>query len=195
LQEVDAGHFSAPQGTDQAAQLARMLGMECIMGTTLSSDRGRYGNAVLTRCTVDDVRRHDLSFPGREPRGALEIAMRWNGRPLRFVSTHLGLTAKERTFQVERLLSLVKPASGDPLTILAGDINEWIPGNRIISRIERAFGRTPHRLTFPSRFPFLPLDRIWVYPHGTLKSVWVHQSRASQAASDHLPLVGEVRCE
>lgn len=185
--------YGSLSGDCQADVLGRLLDMQSVIGPTRESGRGHYGNALLTRATIRQVRRHDISFPGREQRGILDVDLEWRGMRMRMVVTHLGLSVQERVWQVERLLEAVKPAAGDPLTILAGDINEWVPGNRVISKVERAFGRTEHRRTFPSRMPFLPLDRIWVYPHGTLQSMWVHRSRASKTASDHLPLVGEIK--
>jgi endonuclease/exonuclease/phosphatase family metal-dependent hydrolase len=42
--------------------------------------------------------------------------------------------------------------------------------------------------TFPSFWPALALDRIWIRPTGHVKSITIHRSRLSAKASDHLPL-------
>ena len=40
---------------------------------------GEYGNALLTRRRILDVKRHDLSFRRFEPRGALEVDIEVEG--------------------------------------------------------------------------------------------------------------------
>jgi len=66
------------------------------------------GNAVLTRRKVLAVRHHDWSWPGHEPRAALDVEVEAGGKPVRVIVTHLGLKPYERRFQVGKILSLVK---------------------------------------------------------------------------------------
>ena len=47
--------------------------LRAIAGPTLLHHTGHYGNAVLTRCTEQEIRRVDISQPGREPRGAIDL--------------------------------------------------------------------------------------------------------------------------
>jgi endonuclease/exonuclease/phosphatase family metal-dependent hydrolase len=68
----------------------------------------------------------DLSFPGREPRGALDVDLVVDGSTLRVIRTHPGLHANERTEQVGRLLASLRRHPRDIL-IFAGDLNEWFP--------------------------------------------------------------------
>ncbi len=54
-----------------------------------------YGNVLLVRSKVLDVRRIDLSVPGRDPRGALDVDLVLDGACVRVVTTHFGLTMAE----------------------------------------------------------------------------------------------------
>ena len=86
LQEVEA-HDS---GGDMLAWLARETGMCAIAGTTLRRHDGSYGNGLLTRCEVKAIELVDLSFPKREPRGAIAADLQLDDTgSLRIVATHL----------------------------------------------------------------------------------------------------------
>jgi len=62
----------------------------------------------------------------------------------------------------------------------------------------RRRGRLPPRTcpvrtrlrTFPSRFPLLRLDRIYVTRDGMIRSAWT--DRKAGACSDHLPVIADV---
>jgi endonuclease/exonuclease/phosphatase family metal-dependent hydrolase len=132
----------------------------------------------------------DLSLPSREPRGAVDAILDCNGTPLRIVVTHLGLRNTERAEQARRLIAAV---SADPrMTVLAGDINEWLLPHRALRALHAHFGESPARATFPSAAPMFALDRIWTSPASLLRRVHVHVSRLARRASDHLPLVAEL---
>ena len=55
--------------------------------------------------------------------------------------------------------------------------------------------RAPRVRSFPSRFPLLSLDRIWVRPRRALRELGVHASPTARSASDHLPVWGVVDLE
>ena len=58
--------------------LATEVNMTAVAGPALSGD-GLYGNALLTKLSVEQVRRRDLSVGNHEPRGVLDIDLNWNG--------------------------------------------------------------------------------------------------------------------
>jgi len=187
LQEVEnlrADDLSLLEG------LATATGLQAIAGPTIELDTRHYGNAVLTALPILEVRRLDLSVPMREPRGALDVTLEWNGEPLQVITTHLGLKPAERRLQVRRILSEIELKA--ERVVLLGDINEWALWGRPLRWIRRHFHPTPHRRTYPAGFPLFALDRIWTRPRTALRSIAVHASALARVASDHLPLTGEL---
>ena len=184
LQEVEAHD----DGADMLAWLGGEMDFESVPGTTLRRHDGHYGNGLLTRCPVTAKQLCDLSWRGREPRGAIAVDVDCGGGQLRVVATHLGLRPAERRDQVQRLLALFKE-NPDDRGVLIGDVNEWFLWGRPLRRLHRHFKRTPSLATFPSRLPLLALDRIWTHPRAMLSAVAVHRTPLARLASDHLPLV------
>jgi endonuclease/exonuclease/phosphatase family metal-dependent hydrolase len=184
LQEVEAHD----DGADMLAWLARETGYEAIAGTTLLRHDGHYGNGLLTRCPVKGKRLCDLTWRGREPRGAIAADLDCGGHGLRIVATHLGLRPAERRDQVQQLLHLFKEHTHER-SVLIGDLNEWFLWGRPLRRLHRHFEQTPALATFPARLPVFALDRIWTHPHAMLRRLEVHKTPLSRRASDHLPLV------
>jgi endonuclease/exonuclease/phosphatase family metal-dependent hydrolase len=152
----------------------------------------QHGNALLTALPVDDVRSHDLSIAGREPRGALEVHVRHGHARVRVVVTHLGLRAGERRRQVERLLRII-PDDDVAATVLLGDINEWWLWGRPLRWLHRRFGTSPALRTFPARAPVFALDRIWAHPAGAITEVARVATPGARRASDHLPIIATLR--
>jgi endonuclease/exonuclease/phosphatase family metal-dependent hydrolase len=178
---------------DQARFLADSAGFELVAGPTLRRRGGDYGNLLLTRMPIQSVRRHDLSVPGREPRGAIEVLLQAGAARLRVVVTHLGLRASERATQARWLLDSLDASAGHETLAVVGDWNEWLPWRTALRLPRRRFGSLPAPRTFPARRPALALDRVWVEPPSHLLHLAVHRSPLSHRASDHLPLVARVR--
>jgi endonuclease/exonuclease/phosphatase family metal-dependent hydrolase len=172
---------------DMVVWVGKETGLHPIPGPTLLRQKGTYGNVVLTRLPASDIHRMDISVPGREPRGALDIRFRELHRPLRIVATHLGLAPKERRAQMLALLELFKEPSSE-ISILMGDLNEWYLWGRPLHWLRSWFGKIPEPATFPACFPIFALDRIWVHPLKALLSIHVHDTPLARRASDHLPL-------
>jgi len=188
LQEVSCG----PGNACDAAQLALASGYAWHALPTRGQSLLQHGNALLTALPVEQVRSHDLSIAGREPRGALEVHVRHGRDRLRVVVTHLGLRAGERRRQVERLLRIF--ADDDvAATVLLGDINEWWLWGRPLRWLHRRFGTSPALRTFPARAPVFALDRIWAHPAGTLTEFARVATPAARRASDHLPVMATLR--
>lgn len=164
---------------------ARAAGYDALFGSTVGEG---YGNAILSRIPVAAVRRLDLSVPGREPRGALDLVLEAAGGPLRVVATHLGLRASERRRQAAQLARHVEAGERDLPLILLGDLNDWTPWGSQLRPIARAIGPLSRVATFPSRRPVLPLDRAACRVPGRIASVRAIQDPSVRGASDHLPL-------
>lgn len=194
VRELDADVVGLQEIEPELLQaVAAHTGMTAIAGPTRTHHPGTGGNALLTRHPVADVRRHDLSRDGREPRGALDVDLALVGRRVRAVVTHLGLQGTERRDQVRQLIALLaEEASPGGLTVLLGDLNEWLAPGRALRALRGGFACGGAR-SFPARLPLLSLDRIVVRPAIALQSVRAHGSRLARAASDHLPVVGIIR--
>lgn len=174
--------------------LAAETGLQPIADTATRRGARHFGNALLTRLPVLTVNRVDLSWPHREPRGALEVTLDWRGLCIHTIATHLGLMPAERREQVRCLLGLFEARKAD-VSILLGDLNEWLLWGRTLRWLRRHFPPTPHLRTFPACLPLFALDRIWVEPRTALVNIQVHDSPAARLASDHLPLKAELTRE
>lgn len=166
---------------------ATRLDYRSIPGPTLLRSDGHYGNAILTRFSVDDVQHVDLSVPRREPRGVVSATLSNGQSRWRVFATHLGLRPRERRRQMRQLLAALPPNADDP-TILLGDLNEWFLWGRPLRWLRAHFGNMPARRTYPAVFPLFALDRIWVKPRAQLLSMATCASDVARIASDHLPL-------
>jgi endonuclease/exonuclease/phosphatase family metal-dependent hydrolase len=188
LQEVDS-RYHVESGIDQIEFLAAATGYHAVPGPTLVRRDASYGNAVLSRHPVLAIRRTDISAADtrRERRGALDVQLLVLDRPVRFMVTHFGLLRRERRIQAETILRLLAAHACD-VTVLCGDFNEWAPRWSTLLALDARLGPSRELRTFPSRWPVLPLDRIWVDPAGALIRVWVHRSHLAREASDHLPV-------
>jgi endonuclease/exonuclease/phosphatase family metal-dependent hydrolase len=187
LQEVPLGGDGLPNVLDY---LHSETGLHVAEGMTYDGVRGRYGNAVLSRFSIQSVRTIDLSFGSREPRGALDADVDCHGQPLRIVATHLGLRLAERREQIRRLLQVFDTYQMP--VILLGDINEWFVWGQSLRRLVSHFQAVPAPRTFPARWPLFALDRIWIRPRHRLVHVRAHATILARAASDHLPLIAHI---
>ena len=187
LQEVHSTFIQSPE----LDTLTETTGLSVIPGPTMHRSDGHYGNVLLTAYNPITVQPIDLSFPGREPRGAINAELDIQGLSVRVIVTHLGLNARERQFQVNRLLDSLSIQEYD-LLLLMGDFNEWFPFRRQFLLLNRFFGKISTRPTYPSRYPILALDRIWVRPREALRAIKSHKSPLAHISSDHLPLKARI---
>jgi endonuclease/exonuclease/phosphatase family metal-dependent hydrolase len=192
LQEVDSRSIGKHESA-QMSVIAAATGLNALAGPTILTTNGHYGNVLLTRWPVRKKTLIDLTFRRKEPRGAIEALLDVDGKVLRVVATHFGLSIPERLYQTQRLQNILRSQREDILFFL-GDINEWIPRSRSLRRLHHWLGRAPACRTFPSHKPFLALDRIWVRPRGSLASLRTVKTPLARTASDHLPVVAEVMC-
>jgi endonuclease/exonuclease/phosphatase family metal-dependent hydrolase len=189
LQEVDANH-RGPNSGEALLLFAETCGYRVVHGVTLQRPDADYGNALLYRGELCGLERHDISVPGPEPRGLIAAELAVRGTRLRVYVTHLGLRARERRVQSERVDALVRV--GAMPAVLLADANEWRPFVPPLRRLQRRFGRAPAPASFPSGWPLLALDRIWAHPRSALRGLRAHRSPLSRVASDHLPVIAEL---
>jgi endonuclease/exonuclease/phosphatase family metal-dependent hydrolase len=190
LQEVDARH-GLRRAPDQFDFFAKAIGGNAIRGPNIRGPRGEMGNALITRHPVREARLLDLSLPGREPRGAIDADIEVNGLVVRVVVAHLGLRVAERRIQVARLVEAIE--GGGATVIVMGDFNEWHLHRSTLTPLDTKLGHSTPVPSFPARFPFLSLDRIWAGPDGAVSGIRVHRTPLARRASDHLPVRAQIR--
>lgn len=185
LQEITLDHAGSLVDRFEAA-----TGMHAIDGTVFERGVGRYGNLLLTNHRVLDNRQHDLSYPGREPRGVVDVSLQVAGEPLRVCVTHLGLVPRERREQLRRLAELL--GDGPDAAMLLGDFNVLRGSGALAPLAAVGLQHRPVR-SFPTwPFPLVALDRILARAPLTVTRCWRHDSPLARIASDHYPLVAEV---
>jgi endonuclease/exonuclease/phosphatase family metal-dependent hydrolase len=177
--------------TRQPVVLTMLDRYECALGPTRRDVTHCFGNAMLTRHPIVDIRRLDLSVGRREARGLLAATLDVRGARVHVLAAHLGLRVAERRVQT-RLIARHLESVRDALIVVLGDFNDWLPGRSVVDVLDDRLGRPPRPRSFPSRWPLLRLDRIWVHPLGALRAIRAHASPLARRASDHLPVVADI---
>jgi endonuclease/exonuclease/phosphatase family metal-dependent hydrolase len=208
LQELDVGR-PRTGGIDQAHAIATRLGMAFHFNCAMRVEEEQYGDAILTALPMRLVRSGRLpTLPqvrGLEPRGALWVAVETApGMELQVFNTHFGLAPPEQRKQAACLLGkdwLGAEAGRGPV-VLVGDFNattRYAAYQALADRLDdaqRALQRTGRRPrtspTFPSRFPMLRIDHVFVGPGVKVLDVHAPSGPLTRAASDHLPLVADI---
>jgi endonuclease/exonuclease/phosphatase family metal-dependent hydrolase len=190
LQEIvlPAGGHSGFTLTD----LTRATGMTAIPGPTFRRADSEFGNVLLSRRPLRDFRLIDISVEGREPRGAIVATVAIEARFITVIATHLGLRGPERRKQIRRLMAEAPQPSAGPV-IMMGDFNEWRFFGPGLAILNARFGRQAAAPSYPSFFPLLALDRIFVDPRVAQREIRVVKTRLARRASDHLPVRGTIR--
>ncbi len=142
------------------------------------------------QCTHADV----IDLPGHCHRGALSVETLIDGLSLRIMTMHLSLSQSLRIIQM-CIIGQYLNRRPTMQTLMLGDFNEWRPWGGLMfhRRIAGTAFQGPARASFPSRAPFLPLDRILTDLPGTVSDVQALRSEVLMRASDHLPLAGTVK--
>ena len=191
LQEVDR-RFGQRTGLLNTAALEGRTGLTLLHVSDTPGGHGWHGNALLVR-QGRLIRLRRISLPGAEPRGALVAELQLPAGRIRVVATHLGLLRRHRALQAQILLDAINRGSPMP-TLLMGDLNEWRPGvPSSLLPLEPMFGPFgTGQPSFPSRLPFLALDRILASPGEMVSAVAAHSSPLARLVSDHLPLRAQI---
>ena len=197
LQEVVG---ASPVKPGHAAEIGAALGMGWVMAPTRHLRNSLFGNVVLSHFPVRHHQQYDLSWKTCEPRLAqrvdLEIA---DHGVLHFYNVHMGTALLERREQARKLATSVHDRRIVGPKIVLGDFNEWARGltRDILAEKLHSIDLTKHlqrKRTYPGFFPLVHLDHI--YYEGArvdVDRVWMPQDRLAKMASDHLPLVADLR--
>jgi endonuclease/exonuclease/phosphatase family metal-dependent hydrolase len=207
LQEVDVG-VPRSRELNLALELAeRLLYPYHAVGLNVQLRKGMYGNATLSRYPIVRERNIDLTLDNRKARGCLFTELELpQGAPapvLPVFNLHLGLSFKERPQQVGRLVRTPEfTGIGEEVPCLvAGDFNDW--WTRLAPLFTEALGfvcATNHLvgyqnaiLTYPSFSPSTGLDKVFCRGPITVLGSKRCRLRVSKVASDHLPVIVDLR--
>lgn len=196
LQELDSGLVRSG-GVDQAAELARLTGLTVAFHPTISTGRGGYGIGLATAASCE-TRYEPLPRVGdEEPRGAVVASVGGLG----VVNAHLAWQPGPRRPQIERLAAIAGSLAGPKIVV--GDLNT--SGRQLGSLAAAGVASPmPRRRTYVGgrRHPAAALRRYVM--HRTFTRHFDHVLAGGGAtierswtipttASDHVPLVAEVR--
>lgn len=185
-------------GMGQAEEIAALLGMTPVMAPTRLL-RGRpFGNAIVGRFPVRHHERYDISWRDRESRGCQRVDLDVGPGVLHLLNVHLGTSLLERRYQAIHLARILDAHEIGKPTIMLGDFNEWLrgPATRVLTERLDSLDLLTHlkrRRTYPGILPFLHLDHIYYRGRVEVVRVELRRTRAALMASDHLPLVAELK--
>ncbi len=200
LQELDVGRLRSRK-MDQARRIADYLEMKYHFHSVFFQEEEQYGNALLSRYPLTLIKKQALPIlphgKRNEPRGALWALMEFQGRQIYIVNTHLSIWPRERVLQTKALLAekkLVDPSENSPI-ILCGDFNAT-PGSAVYKRICEKFKDSQTLLqgqqrqyTWFGSYPLAQIDHVFVTSHFQIQSASVSRTSLDKVASDHLPLL------
>lgn len=197
LQEVVG---ASPLKPGQAQEIGAALGMGWVMAPTRHLRNALFGNVVLSRFPMRHHQQHDLSWKTCEPRLAQRVDLQISEEDvLHFYNVHLGTALLERREQAQKLAAIVHDRRVGGPKIVLGDFNEWARGlaRDVLAEKLHSIDLRQHlkrRRTYPGFFPLVHLDHI--YYEGArveVDRVWLPKDRVTLVASDHLPLVADLR--
>jgi endonuclease/exonuclease/phosphatase family metal-dependent hydrolase len=200
LQEVDAG-VPRSNRDNQTELLGELLGLKHHAWFPNVDVRGggKYGNAILSRYPLIEASNLDLSIRFKKKRSALHGVLRIRhdnvDRTVHVFNMHLGLAGFERRIQLQKFLDS-HPFSGlhhDTPVIVGGDLNDVYGGLGQLLAPAGFRGIDKRPLTFPAWGPMRALDAIFVRGNVDFMHLRRCDSDLARRASDHRPLVAEVR--
>ena len=207
LQEVQGRHQARSNKIDGFPEqphydfLGERLSYNRSYGKNAVYPQRHHGNAILSRLPIETLHNLNITVNRLEQRGVLHCEVLPEGWETSLVClcAHLNLREPDRAKQYRAIFEYVSmhvdPAS--PL-IIAGDFNDWREKSALslgkALNLDEVFvdgnGRRPK--TFPSRMPFLSLDRVYTRNLEVLDAQ-IHNNKHWQHLSDHLPLSVKVR--
>jgi endonuclease/exonuclease/phosphatase family metal-dependent hydrolase len=197
LQEV-VGAGSSSQG--HAEEIGALLGMGWVMAPTRHLRGCLFGNVVLSRFPIRHHTQYDLSWKTCEPRCCQRVDLAIDDDTLHLYNVHLGTAFLERRHQAGRLSAIVHDRRIGGPKIVLGDFNEWMKGlaTSMLSEKLQSIDLRKHlrrRRTYPGVFPVLHLDHIYYEGKVEVVKLELPRTRLALMASDHLPLVAELKVQ
>jgi endonuclease/exonuclease/phosphatase family metal-dependent hydrolase len=159
-----------------------------------------FGNVVLSRFPIRSHLQHDLTWKTCEARNCQRVDIAVGDHTLHLYNVHLGTALLERHHQAERLAPSCTTARGHAegrarrlqrVAARARARRSSASGCRA-STCGSTCGR---RRTYPGVVPVLHLDHIYYEGRVDVVKVEMPRTRLALLASDHLPLVAELKVE
>ncbi len=203
LQEVIGEHekhamrYHDWPGVTQYEYLADSMWPDFAYGRNAVYPEGDHGNALLSRFPILHYENRDVSIRGTEERGLLHCILDVPGEAdVHAICVHLGLRQTHRREQLALLCDLLDSIPPNEPVIVAGDFNDWrLQAGKALAECNLHEAFASHygqsAKSFPARWPFLRLDRIYVRnasarsPKALYRKPWSH-------LSDHVPLIAEI---
>lgn len=196
LQEVIG---AGPGGPGQAEELGAALGMGWVMHSVRTLRGHQFGNVIISRHPIVHHGHYELTWRTCEERSCQRADVDLgSGRLLHVYNVHLGTAVLERRYQAGRLAAFVHDHRVKGPKVILGDFNEWLRGlaTKTLSALFKSIDILEHlkrRRTYPGLFPVLHLDHIYYEGEVTVRKLELVRTRKALMASDHLPLVAELR--
>ena len=207
LREIDADIIAlqevvgaGPSGSGQAEEIGAALGMGWVMAPVRHLRKHLFGNVIMSRFPILHHTQYELSWRTCEERGCQRADLDLgDGRLVHIYNVHLGTAVLERRYQAPRLAAFVHDHRVRGPKIILGDFNEWMRGlaTRHAQRPLQEH-RHPRAPAPPAHLPRL-LPGASPRPHllrgriVDVRSVELPRTRQALIASDHLPLVANLR--
>jgi endonuclease/exonuclease/phosphatase family metal-dependent hydrolase len=197
LQEVVG---PGPHDGGHAEELGAQLGMGWVMAPARQRRGHQFGNVVMSRLPIAQHLEHDLSWKTCEERRMQRVDITADHNTLHLYNVHLGTALLERRHQAQRLATIVTDRHVNGPKLVVGDFNEWMRGlaTQMLSERLNSIDLRAHlrrRRTYPGVFPVVHLDHIYYEGKVEVAKLELPRTRLSLMASDHLPLVAELRVQ
>jgi endonuclease/exonuclease/phosphatase family metal-dependent hydrolase len=206
LREIDADVIAlqevigaGPTASGQAEEIGAGLGMGWVMTCVRTLRQHQFGNVVMSRLPITHHSQYDLTWRTCEPRACqrADLAL-GSGQMLHIYNVHLGTAVLERRYQAGRLASFVHDRRVTGPKVILGDFNEWMRGlaTKTLSSLFESIDIGAHlkrRRTYPGLFPVVHLDHIYYEGRVEVVNVEMPRTRRALMASDHLPLIANLR--
>ena len=196
LQEVDKNTGRNGYTKDQSAELGTLTKMNVAFFSAINFMKGYYGVAILSKYPLSHIRKQLLpkATTAEEQRvmGLAQVDLPGNDSLLALVTHLQNDNAESRLLQVRELVSATSSLTM-PL-VMGGDFNERPTTTDFINIFDGGFTRTctscPN--TFPASNATAVIDYL-AYKPADKFSVINHKAIIETFASDHLPVVSELK--
>lgn len=187
LQEVDNKCQRSGQ-VDQAAELARLTQLQYVFGKAMDYDGGEYGQAILSRFPLTDLKVHRLPGDG-EPRIAISAQTESHLGAITIAGVHLDYGDPARQLAQAQVASAALLGVSNLPLVLAGDFNATADSKTLAVFSQAPWVVVPKSgpaATEPAAKPEKEIDFTVVRGLRAVKPTVVV---AEAVASDHRPIL------